>query len=131
MGVVAANCLKNLTSKDLSKTKAKMAFRQVLMRSLHTTRAMGMSAGAHDHEAGVKLWKMASFGVIPVLLVCHWQAGMFGNPNIDRHKRPPFVRYDHLRIRTKDFPWGDGNHSLFHNPHFNALPDGYEDEIEG
>ena len=29
-----------------------MAFRQVLMRSLHTTRAMRMSAGAHDHEAG-------------------------------------------------------------------------------
>lgn len=43
------------------------------------------------------------------------------------HERPAFVPYEYLRLKTKRWPWGDGTHSAFHNPHLNPLKDGYED----
>jgi len=84
-----------------------------------------MSAGGHA-EDGWKMWRNMFFVVgVPVIILGHVNA--FAGMS-EEHARPEFIPYDHLRIRTKKFPWGDGNHSFIHNPHVNALPDGYEEE---
>jgi cytochrome c oxidase subunit 6a len=77
-------------------------------------------------------WRLISlFVAIPGCFVCAYSAWTKEQAHIQHvaeHGRDPFVPYTHLRLRNKPYPWGDGNHSLFHNPHTNALPEGYEDE---
>ncbi|KAF4528575.1 hypothetical protein B566_EDAN015722 [Ephemera danica] len=85
----------------------------------------GPSAVAGGHGGGWKLWRNLSFLVaLPGVAVCMVNAYLrvMEHP----HEPPPFVPYDHLRIRNKRFPWGEGQKSLFHNSHMNALPGGYE-----
>ncbi|KAM8823902.1 cytochrome c oxidase subunit 6A2, mitochondrial [Synchiropus picturatus] len=82
-------------------------------------------AAASSHEGTAKTWKIVSFVVaLPGVALC--MANAYLKAQNEPHEPPDFVAYTHLRIRTKRFPWGDGNHTLFHNPHANALPDGYE-----
>jgi len=92
--------------------------------------ATGHAAGGHT--GGMKLWKLLSFFLaVPGVAVCWMNAQLLEKAHYEHFERPEFVAYDHLRRRTKRFPWGDGNHSLFHNAHVNALPDGYEEEAGG
>ncbi|CAG7835215.1 unnamed protein product [Allacma fusca] len=78
-------------------------------------------------------WKGITYFVcLPTIVVLTVKTFM-PDPNVNEeckthHERPKFVPYEYMRVRTKRFPWGDGNHSFFHNPKLNALPDGYEDE---
>uniref|UniRef100_UPI00358DE6CB cytochrome c oxidase subunit 6A, mitochondrial-like n=1 Tax=Myxine glutinosa TaxID=7769 RepID=UPI00358DE6CB len=105
------------------------------MASLGLRRIFGVvrtfSAAAADngaHKGSSRTWKILTFTVaLPGVGVCMLNAYLKTRGG---HERPEFIPYPHMRIRNVSFPWGDGNHTLFHNRHLNALPDGYEDESE-
>lgn len=39
--------------------------------------------------------------------------------HLEEHPYTP-PDYPYMRIRTRKFPWGDGDHTLFHNPKVNG-----------
>ncbi|XP_004071222.1 cytochrome c oxidase subunit 6A, mitochondrial [Oryzias latipes] len=93
--------------------------------TLAARRVLAAAASHAAEEGGARTWKILTFVLaFPGVGVC--MANAYMKMQHHSHHQPEFVPYSHLRIRTKKFPWGDGNHSLFHNPHANALPDGFE-----
>ncbi|EEC08541.1 cytochrome c oxidase subunit 6A1, mitochondrial [Ixodes scapularis] len=82
------------------------------------------------HLAAQKMWRNLTFFVaFPAIGLCALNAYLAEKEHHKHFHRPEFKKYEYLYIRTKRFPWGDGNHGLFHNPKVNALPEGYEDEL--
>lgn len=89
---------------------------------------------AEEHQAVglTNTWRYISlFVALPMCVITAYNGYLKEQEHdhhIREHGRPEFHAYSHLRIRTKPFPWSDGNHSLIHNPATNPLPEGYEDE---
>ncbi|XP_019873039.2 cytochrome c oxidase subunit 6A, mitochondrial-like [Aethina tumida] len=105
----------------------------IVKRYLQTTAYQLAKAKCHrDPEpvghktGGYKIYKGLTFFVMFPLIAAA-AAYTYLNKTKCPEERPEFVPYSYLRIRSKRFPWGDGNHSLFHNCEINALPDGYEE----
>merc|ERR1712055_623322 len=101
------------------------AFARSYTKFLQTARAVPqlrqMSGDAH--KDGWKMWKnLTLFAAFPIIILGSINAFVLADES--GHTPPEFIPYDHLRIRSKKFPWGNGNHSLIHNSHMNALPDG-------
>uniref|UniRef100_A0A2K6DDU4 Cytochrome c oxidase polypeptide VIa n=1 Tax=Macaca nemestrina TaxID=9545 RepID=A0A2K6DDU4_MACNE len=70
-----------------------------------------MLSGAHGEEESARVWKTLTFFV--------------ALPGVAVSMLNVYLKSHHGE--TKPFPWGDGNHTLFHNPHVNPLPTGYEE----
>ncbi|XP_032484651.1 cytochrome c oxidase subunit 6A1, mitochondrial-like [Phocoena sinus] len=85
----------------------------LLGRSLLSSQPMSSGAhrGTHSEEGSDRLWKAPTFFVaLPGVGVN--MLNVFLKSHHGEEERPEFVAYPYIRIRSKPFPWGDGNHTL-------------------
>lgn len=89
-------------------------------------RRYGHGGTEAELDATAEKWKKITlFICVPSIIACAIHCYIAETEHMS-HPRPEFKKCDYMYIRTKPFPWGDGNHSLFHHPIYNALPEGYE-----
>ncbi|XP_078045140.1 cytochrome c oxidase subunit 6A1, mitochondrial [Augochlora pura] len=77
-------------------------------------------------DGAIKLWRNLSFFVgAPCILLA--MSNCYMN-SLHPHARSEHIEFPYLKIIKKPFPWGDGKHSLFHNPRTNWIKGvGYEE----
>ncbi|KAL5246558.1 hypothetical protein ACHWQZ_G018694 [Mnemiopsis leidyi] len=66
-------------------------------------------------------WLFTWFVMVPVTIASGINAWIVENEHLS-HGPPPYIPYDHLEQRAKDYPWRDGKRSLFHHEYYNPVP---------
>ena len=93
---------------------------------------------AYDHpqkrpQANADLWRVLSVLTLIPMFAAHAYSGQVHREDSSeqrKHCRPEYIQYEYMQRRTKPFPWGDGNHTLFHSPTRNPIPGvGYEEHL--
>merc|ERR1712126_348803 len=134
MGSCACPCCACVVEEAVILNKTKMFSRHAIqtVRNFNTTslRRSGMFPDPKKpdpaHIKTVDFWKKASFIVgLPACIMLAVNAYMV-EKNHWSHPREDFIHYEYRAVRNKKFPFGDGNHSLFHNSYTNPIPQGYE-----
>eukprot|EP00037_Helgoeca_nana_P031893 m.411116 g.411116 ORF g.411116 m.411116 type:complete len:114 (-) comp28575_c0_seq1:115-456(-) len=102
---------------------ARMAVRRMSTATNSTIAARLKSSSEHS-QSWETYKKVSLFVALPLTFAVGYKAFFIAeHPHAEE-----FVPYSHLRVRRKAFPWGDGNHSLFHTDQHNVLPEGW---VEG
>ncbi|KAI6177977.1 Cytochrome c oxidase subunit [Aphelenchoides besseyi] len=80
-------------------------------------------------EGTKNTWKKIFFVFAIPCLAMGMYAAWRDHVEHGKQERPEYIAYPYLNVRNKPFPWGDGNHSLFHNKSEQYVPGvGYEAE---
>ncbi|KAI0020625.1 mitochondrial cytochrome c oxidase subunit VIa [Xylariomycetidae sp. FL0641] len=104
-------------------------FRSTLQRRLASTGGENQfikerEAVKHHAAATTELWrKISIYGVIPCLILAGLNAYNLWTEHWEHWEHlPPLeerIEYPYQNIRTKNFPWGDGDKTLFWNDKVN------------
>ncbi|CAG8440355.1 7603_t:CDS:2 [Ambispora gerdemannii] len=120
-----ANFLTPRFSSTLAATRAS-SFRRGLAtvaNSEGTVPFVAQRQAIKEHAAATtRLWKNITIYVcVPSLILATWNAYRIMKEH-EKHEAHHHVSpeerplYPYMRLRNKPFPWGDGDHTLFHNP---------------